>query len=70
MSESERIAEKLRKGEAVVTTLPVYSGDGYGYGGGTVLTIGNRSIQFGEGFEAYKLAEEVARRWNEGASNG
>jgi hypothetical protein len=50
--------------KAVVSNLPAFSGDGYGWGGGTVLTIGSRSIVFGEGQEANKLAVEIARRWN------
>jgi hypothetical protein len=59
--------KELKKAAAVVSFLPVGSGDGYGYGGGAVVTIGDRSIQFGEGHEARKLAEEVVRRWNVGA---
>ncbi|MFC6487323.1 hypothetical protein [Nitratireductor sp. GCM10026969] len=60
----QEIVDRFFSEEAVVTTLPAFSGDGYGYGGGTILSIGDRSIQFGEDYEAHKLAEEVARRWN------
>jgi len=49
---------------AAVTLKTEHSGDGYGYGGGAIVTIGDRSIQFGEGREAWQLAIEVARRWN------
>lgn len=49
---------------ARVAQLPSHSGDGYGYGGGAVLIIGEHAIQFGEGSDAYQLAKEVARRWN------
>lgn len=56
--------EELAKQKAVVSWLPSFTGDGYGFGGGAVVTIGDRVIQFGEGWEASKLAEEVAARWN------
>lgn len=56
--------EYLKKSPASVSFLPCQTGDGYGFGGGAVLTIGDRAIQFGEGFESGRLAEEVARRWN------
>lgn len=55
---------ELKKEVAVFSLLPVHSGDGYGYGGGAVVTIGDRSIQLGEGYIAKMLAEELARRWN------
>ncbi|SHL41406.1 hypothetical protein SAMN05216428_102327 [Nitrosospira sp. Nsp11] len=61
--------KKMKKAVAVVGFLPVGSGDGYGYGGGAVLTIGDKSIHFGESYESSKLAEEVARRWNAGSSS-
>jgi len=50
--------------KAVVSHLPGFSGDGYGYGGGTVLTIGSRSLLLGEGEAANELAWEIANRWN------
>jgi hypothetical protein len=49
---------------AVKSCLPVSSGDGYAYGGGAVVTIGNFSILFGEGEPAHWLAQEFADRWN------
>lgn len=52
--------------EARVSALPEHSGDGYGWGGGAIVTIGQRSIMLGEGREAHALAEEIARRWNAG----
>lgn len=55
----------LRLEEARVSYLPCHSGDGYGYGGGAVLTIGEMAIPMGEGFVAGKIAEEMAARWNE-----
>ena len=44
--------------------LPEHSADGYGWGGGAVLTIGTKSILLGEGKDAHALAAEIARRWN------
>ena len=52
--------------KALVSKLPEHSGDGYGWGGGTVVTIGRHSIMLGEGMPAHILAEEIARRWNAG----
>lgn len=49
---------------AEILMLPGYSGDGYGYGGGIVLSIRGKAIPLGEGSEAKDLAEEIARRWN------
>lgn len=49
---------------ASVSTLPSFSGGGYGYGGAAVLTIGDFSVLMGEG-EGHALAIEIARRWNE-----
>lgn len=49
---------------ATVSFLPSHSGDGYGYGGGAVVTIGGLSIPVGEGDYAAAVAQEIARRWN------
>jgi hypothetical protein len=54
----------LRQAEARVSYLPSHSGDGYGYGGGAILTIGDVGLPIGEGFVAGRLAEEMAARWN------
>lgn len=50
--------------EARVCSFPAFSGDGYGYGGGAVLVIGETAIPFGEGHKARLLAEEIADAWN------
>lgn len=56
--------DELSAAPATVGFLPCGSGDGYGYGGGAVLTIGDRAIFFGEdGYSAW-FANEVAKRWN------
>lgn len=49
---------------AQVGFLPSHSGDGYGYGGGAILTIGSVAIPLGEGYEAREIAKEMAARWN------
>lgn len=53
---------------AIIATLPTFSGDGYEYGGGTVVTFTmagfSRAIQFGEDQNSRYLAETVAHRWN------
>lgn len=45
--------------EAKITYLPIHSGDGYGYGGGTILTIGDLSFNFGESPKAKAIAERI-----------
>lgn len=57
---------RLTEAEAIYSELPGFSGDGYSYGGGAVVTIGNKSLVLGVGDEAYQLAHELVRRWNEG----
>jgi hypothetical protein len=52
------------KPEARVSRAPYFTGDGYGYGGGAILTIGTRAILFGEGHESGEIAERIARLWN------
>lgn len=53
--------------EARVSYLPYREGDGYSFGGGVILTIGERSLYIGSGIigdSDRKFAEELARRWN------
>lgn len=57
--------KELKNAKAIASFLPGYSGDGYGYGGGAIVTIGDRSISLGEGHEAAWLAMEIANRWND-----
>ena len=52
--------------EARVSKLPEHSGDGYGWGGGAIVTIGSVSIMLGDGPDAHQLAAEISRRWNAG----
>jgi hypothetical protein len=56
--------EEMEKAKATYSRMPTYSGDGYGYGGAFIVTIGDVSINFGEDHVSGKLAEEVVRRWN------
>ncbi len=49
---------------AQASRLPSHSGDGYYYGGGSIVVIGKFAIQIGEGEAAWPLAQELARRWN------
>lgn len=44
---------------AVYSFLPYFSGDGYSYGGGAVVTFGAFSVQFGEGPRCHELAKKV-----------
>ena len=56
--------DDFRNEEARVSFLPVYSGDGYGFGGGTILTIGTLAINLGEAPFTRAIAKEIADRWN------
>lgn len=56
--------ERFKNSKAIVSHLPVHSGDGYGYGGGAIVTIDGVSIPIGEGSKAHEIAEEIAERWN------
>ena len=51
------------KRTAAVSQLPVRDGDGYGFGGDIVLTIGSQSFLLGP--RDGELATELAKRWNE-----
>ncbi len=52
----------LEDHEAIVSCLPTYDGDGYGYGGGVVVSIGPYAIPFG--CQNHELADEIVARWN------
>lgn len=54
----------LDKATAQAGHLPWSSGDGYSYGGGATVTIGERVLLVGEGAGTMALARELARRWN------
>lgn len=51
---------------AHVSFLPSEDGDGYSFGGGVILTIGDRSFYIGSGKikDDEDFAKEIARRWN------
>lgn len=55
MSTTQEEARKL----AELLTLPVHSGDGYGWGGGAVLSFAGMAIQFGDGYAARQVAEHI-----------
>lgn len=57
-------AHDLYDAKAIPSGLPAHSGDGYGYGGGAVVVIGQFTIVIGEGDGAHALARELADRWN------
>lgn len=59
---------RLVEAEATYSELPSLSGDGYGYGGSAVVTIGGVSVLLGENVQAHELAKEMVRRWNAGRS--
>lgn len=50
--------------KAQASFLPAHTGDGYAFGGGALVVIGEFAIQVGEGVRERALAEEIARRWN------
>ena len=56
----------LSEASAVLSFLPAFSGDGYGYGGSAIVTIGDRSFLFGEDYDSRELAKEIVSRWNAG----
>jgi hypothetical protein len=59
--------------KAKVVYLPIHSGDGYGYGNGVVLTVGEFGFPFGESPKAAEVAREIERLWNsygEGRDSG
>lgn len=47
---------------ANVSEMPRFNGDGYSYGGESIVTIGGRSFPVGIDKD---LADEIAHRWNE-----
>lgn len=49
---------------ARISFLPSFSGDGYGYGGGVIVTFDGSAIHFGEGSLAANLAKKVERAVN------
>lgn len=59
---------RVTEAEATYSELPSLSGDGYGYGGSAVVTIGGVSLLIGENTQAHELAKEIVRRWNAGRS--
>lgn len=50
--------------KARVSFLPIRSGDGYGYGGGAIVSFDGAAIEFGEGNLAGTTAKQVARAVN------
>lgn len=50
--------------EARVSRLPWHDADGYSYGGGVVLTIGNRAILLGSSRDDEVFAKKMAASWN------
>lgn len=57
---------KLSAEMAVASRLPCQSGDGYSFGGASVVCIGYMAVLVGEGGGSFELASEIARRWNRG----
>ena len=57
----ENLADILQRPEATVKRQPTYDGDGYSYGGESILCIGQDAIPFGNN---HWLAEEIAHVWN------
>lgn len=65
------MASDLKQETAKVVYQPSRSGDGYSYGGGTFVVIGEIAIFIGEtGHYVEVLAQEIVRRWNRVGSDG
>ena len=56
--------KEVSEHQATLSFMPCHTGDGYDFGGAVIVTVGNRSLNFGEGSEARLLAEEFVKRWN------
>lgn len=50
--------------KARVSFLPIRSGDGYGYGGGAIVSFDGAAVEFGEGNLAATTAKQIARAVN------
>ena len=62
MKKEDWITEPAR-----VSFTPVRSGDGYSFGGATIVAIGPFALELGEHPQAQRLGKEIADRWNAGA---
>lgn len=50
--------------KAVVSFLPCGSGDGYGFGGGAIVSYHGHALVIGEGQNSRRLAEHIAKALN------
>lgn len=55
--------------EASVAYLPTKAGDGYEYGGGTILKIASFAFDFGPDKDRGEIALRLALLWNEAREN-
>ena len=62
MKKEDWITEPAR-----VSFTPIRSGDGYSFGGATIVAIGPFALELGEHPQAQHLGKEIADRWNRGA---
>ena len=53
---------------ARVSFTPIRSGDGYSFGGATIVAIGPFALELGEHPQAQRLGKEIADRWNANAN--
>jgi hypothetical protein len=53
---------------ARIHQTPIHSGDGYSFGGASLVTIGPFAIPLGEHPQAHNLGKEIADRWNANAN--
>lgn len=49
---------------AIVSFLPSGSGDGYGFGGGAIVSYEGCALVIGEGWKSAKLAKHIADALN------
>jgi len=57
--------QKYDGGPAIVSELPSFNGDGYGYGGGYILSINGLAFNLGTSYLSREIAHKLAKLWND-----
>lgn len=50
---------------AIASQLPHHSGDGYSYGGGSVVVVGAYTVVVGEGQDSWRIAKHIEQAVNQ-----